>query len=201
RDGPAQDSGGPAPLPRTSGAAFAPAFARRLSPVGRKQLSWRREPSEPHSDRRSPCRKVPHRLGAGRGRTGCGRRGPSAGRGSPPIGYPGAVSQSSPIAIGEVLAGKYRIDRVLGEGGMGVVVAAHHLELDQPVAIKFLLDVLRGSEEGAERFRREARAAAKIQSDHVVRVLDVGVLESGIRYMVMEYLEGHDLSKVLEQRG
>lgn len=111
------------------------------------------------------------------------------------------MSQSSPIAIGEVLAGKYRIDRVLGEGGMGVVVAAHHLELDQPVAIKFLLDVLRGSEEGAERFRREARAAAKIQSDHVVRVLDVGVLESGIRYMVMEYLEGHDLSKELEQRG
>lgn len=111
------------------------------------------------------------------------------------------VGQRSPVAIGEVLVDKYRVDRVLGEGGMGIVVAAHHLELDQPVAIKFLLDALRGNEEGAERFRREARAAAKIQSDHVVRVLDVGVLESGVRFMVMEYLEGHDLSKELEQRG
>lgn len=121
------------------------------------------------------------------------------------MGYPLAVSQAmsqgSPVAIGDVLAGKYRVDRMLGEGGMGVVVAAHHLELDQPVAIKFLLDTLRSNEEGAERFRREARAAAKIQSDHVVRVLDVGVLDNGIRYMVMEYLDGHDLSEALEKNG
>ncbi len=116
------------------------------------------------------------------------------------VGYPGPVV-SSPVPLGEVFADKYRVDRVLGEGGMGVVVAAHHLELDQPVAIKFLLDDLANNEEGAERFRREARAAAKIQSDHVVRVLDVGVLDSGERYMVMEYMEGRDLSEEIAEKG
>lgn len=111
------------------------------------------------------------------------------------------MTTASPVAVGEILAEKYRVDRVLGEGGMGVVVAAHHLELDQPVAIKFLLDDVANSEEGAERFRREARAAARIQSDHVVRVLDVGVLPAGARYMVMEYLDGRDLSEELQARG
>lgn len=102
---------------------------------------------------------------------------------------------SCPVPIGETLSGKYRIERILGEGGMGVVVAAYHLELEQPVAIKFLLETMADREEGAERFRREARAAAKIHSDHVVRVLDVGVMSDGIRYMVMEYLEGRDLAE------
>lgn len=112
----------------------------------------------------------------------------------------GPVAQS-PVPLGEVFANKYRVDRVIGEGGMGVVVAAHHLELDQTVAIKFLLDDLATSEEGAERFRREARAAAKIQSDHVVRVLDVGILPTGERYMVMEYMEGRDLAEELAEKG
>ena len=83
---------------------------------------------------------------------------------------------------------------------MGVVMSAHHLELDQRVAVKFLLDDLSGQEEGAERFRREARAAAKIQSDHVVRVIDVGILESGERYMVMECLEGRDLAEEIAEK-
>ncbi len=107
----------------------------------------------------------------------------------------------SPVPFGATFAGKYRVDRVLGEGGMGIVVAAHHLELDQPVAVKFLLDDVARNVEGSERFRREARAAAKIQSEHVVRVLDVGVLDSGERYMVMEYLDGHDLAEELRQQG
>lgn len=115
------------------------------------------------------------------------------------LSYRAAVT-FSPVPLGEVFADKYRVDRVLGEGGMGVVVAAHHLELDQPVAIKFLLDDLAANEEGAARFRREARAAAKIQSDHVVRVLDVGVLDGGERYMVMEYLEGCDLAEELAEK-
>jgi serine/threonine protein kinase len=106
-----------------------------------------------------------------------------------------------PVSIGEVFEGKYRVERVIGEGGMGVVVMAHHLELDHPVAIKFLLDGLSESADGAERFRREARAAAKIQSDHVARVYDVGVLASGERYMVMEYLKGRDLGEELSARG
>lgn len=106
-----------------------------------------------------------------------------------------------PVGLGETFADKYRLDRVIGEGGMGIVVLAHHLELDQPVAIKFLLDSMAQSPEGAERFRREARAAARIQSDHVARVYDVGVIENGNRYMVMEYLRGHDLAREIANQG
>src|SRR5580704_2008082 len=102
---------------------------------------------------------------------------------------------------GEVLAGKYRVDRVLGEGGMGVVVAAHHLQLDQKVALKFLLpDALENSDSVA-RFRREAQAAVKIKSEHVARVTDVGELENGAPYIVMEYLEGSDLADWLREHG
>src|SRR3954470_11296758 len=102
---------------------------------------------------------------------------------------------------GDLLAGKYRIDRVLGQGGMGLVLAAFHLELEQPVAVKVLHPELAERGDAAARFRREARAAAKIRSEHVVRVLDVGTLEGGGAYMVMEYLEGNDLSEELQRRG
>ena len=95
---------------------------------------------------------------------------------------------------GDVLAGKYRIDRILGIGGMGVVVAAHHIRLDERVAIKFLLPEMALSGESVARFDREARAAVKIKSEHVARVSDVGTLENGAPYMVMEYLEGQDLA-------
>src|SRR6516164_1970841 len=91
--------------------------------------------------------------------------------------------QGAPVAPGEVVAGKYRVDRILGAGGMGVVVAATHLELDRAVAIKFLLPDAAQDPETVARFSREARAAAKIQGEHVVRVLDVGVLESGLPYL------------------
>ena len=108
---------------------------------------------------------------------------------------------TSPVPIGETFANKYRVERIIGEGGMGIVVAAQHLELDQLVAVKFLLEDIADHDEGAERFRREARAAAKIHSDHVVRVLDVGILPDGVRYMVMEYLEGRDLAEELALCG
>ena len=105
------------------------------------------------------------------------------------------------VREGDILAGKYRVDRVLGVGGMGVVVAAHHVDLDDRVAIKFLLpDALRNGEAVA-RFMREAQAAVKIKSEHVARVTDVGRLESGAPYIVMEYLEGLDLSAWIQQRG
>src|SRR3954464_3490822 len=94
---------------------------------------------------------------------------------------------------GDMLAGKYQIDRVLGQGGMGVVVAAHHTTLRQKVAIKFLLPAAAKREEASERFLREARAAVSIQSEHVARVMDVGTLETGSPYMVMELLTGSDL--------
>jgi eukaryotic-like serine/threonine-protein kinase len=108
---------------------------------------------------------------------------------------------SAPVQIGDVLAGKYRIERILGAGGMGVVVAATHLRLEQLVAIKFLLPAALESEDVVARFAREARSASRIQSEHVARVIDVGELEDGLPYMVMEYLEGSDLSGILADNG
>jgi eukaryotic-like serine/threonine-protein kinase len=99
------------------------------------------------------------------------------------------------------VVGKYRVDRVLGEGGMGVVVAATHAELDQQVALKFLLPTAAENPEVVERFLREARAAVKIHSEHVARVFDVGKHEGVTPFMVMEYLEGQDLAGVLVDRG
>ena len=110
------------------------------------------------------------------------------------------ASDESPLSNvqpGDILAEKYRVERVLGQGGMGVVVLAEHLDLRERVAIKFLLDAPAGNLELAERFLREARAAVKIKSEHVVRVIDVGRLPSNSPYMVMEYLEGEDLSQRL----
>src|SRR6266513_2774462 len=98
------------------------------------------------------------------------------------------------IRVGDVLAGKYRVDGILGAGGMGVVVAAHHLKLDQRVAIKLLKPEALEDTEAAARFEREARAAVKIRSDHIVKVTDVGTLDTGSPYIVMEYLEGEDLA-------
>jgi serine/threonine protein kinase len=105
------------------------------------------------------------------------------------------------VRAGDVLAGKYRVDKILGAGGMGVVVAAHHIRLDEKVAIKFLLPEVLGSVEHMARFEREARAAVKIKSEHVARVTDVGTLENGAPYIVMEYLEGVDLAAWVQQRG
>jgi serine/threonine-protein kinase len=104
------------------------------------------------------------------------------------------VIAPSGIDIGAVLAGKYRVDRVLGQGGMGVVVQAMHLQLHQPVAMKFLLPEVLGSQQVVQRFLREAQAAVRLKSEHVARVIDVGTLETGAPYMVLEYLEGADLS-------
>ncbi len=101
-----------------------------------------------------------------------------------------------PIGVreGEVLAGKYRIGRVLGGGAMGTVVVAHHLWLDQKVAIKFLLPAAGGHPDSVARFIREAQATVRLTSEHVVRVLDVAALDVGAPYIVMEYLDGCDLA-------
>jgi eukaryotic-like serine/threonine-protein kinase len=102
---------------------------------------------------------------------------------------------------GTVLAGKYRVERVLGTGGMGVVVAALHEQLDERVAIKLLRADRLAQADAVERALREARATVKIQSDHVVRVFDVGTLENGSPYIVMEYLAGCDLAQLLCAEG
>jgi eukaryotic-like serine/threonine-protein kinase len=105
------------------------------------------------------------------------------------------------LRVGEVLANKYRVERVLGVGGMGVVVAAKHLQLDQMVALKFLRHDAMRDPKIVSRFEQEARAAARLKSAHVARILDVGLLETGSPYIVMECLEGQDLSAVLRERG
>jgi serine/threonine protein kinase len=107
----------------------------------------------------------------------------------------------SPVAPGEIVGGKYKVERVLGAGGMGVVVAARHVELDQPVALKFILPEAINGTSNVERFMREARATVRLKSEHVARVYDVGRDAKDRPYMVLELLEGTDLAKLNAQRG
>jgi serine/threonine protein kinase len=100
--------------------------------------------------------------------------------------------------VGEVVADKYRIEGPLGKGGMAIVYAAHHVLLDKPVAMKFLSPELPRKEELFGRFLTEARAAARVDSPHVARVMDVGALASGLPYMVMERLDGCDLEELIK---
>src|SRR5262245_7639642 len=99
-----------------------------------------------------------------------------------------------------VVASKFRIERVLGKGGMGIVVSAMHLELDQRVALKFLLPSADVDDEARGRFIHEAKAAVRLRGAHIAKVLDVGRLEDGCPFLVMEYLEGHDLKHELRRR-
>jgi eukaryotic-like serine/threonine-protein kinase len=105
------------------------------------------------------------------------------------------------VKPGMVLGGKYRVERMLGQGGMGVVVEATHVGLMQRVAIKFLRGETKAIAGALDRFVREARAAAGIRSEHVVRVFDTGVFESGEPYIVMELLDGEDLRTRLMRHG
>lgn len=106
-----------------------------------------------------------------------------------------------PVVPGDVLARKYRVERVLGAGNMGVVVAARHVELGQLVALKHLLTGQAISVEQRERFLREARAAVLLKSHHVAKVIDVGTDDNNAPYIVMELLEGQDLAAILRARG
>jgi serine/threonine-protein kinase len=105
------------------------------------------------------------------------------------------------VESGAVLCGKYRVEQVLGRGGMGVVTRARHLDLDQPVALKLLRPEVLQNQNAVERFRREARAMVQLKSEHVCRVFDVGMVDGGAHYMVMEYLEGRDLGALLREHG
>ncbi|HEY2407275.1 MAG TPA: serine/threonine-protein kinase [Polyangiaceae bacterium] len=103
--------------------------------------------------------------------------------------------------VGQVVAGKYRIDSVLGAGGMGVVLAAMHLDLGRMVAVKLMRSELTEHPWAVDRLVREAKLAAQFRGEHVCRVLDVGTVQDGAPYIVMEYLEGSDLSVLLAQNG
>jgi eukaryotic-like serine/threonine-protein kinase len=120
---------------------------------------------------------------------------------SNPETQPGAMELADGMREGAVLSGKYRIGPVLGAGAMGIVVAARHLLLNEDVAIKFLVAGRWDQADAVQRFVREAQAAVRIQSEHVVRVLDVAVTEGGAPYIVMEHLKGMDLAKRLRANG
>ena len=107
---------------------------------------------------------------------------------------------ASDFAVGDVIAGKYEVRESLGQGGMGVVLAAHHRQLDKRVALKFLLPEAATRPEACERFLREARNATRLKSAHAVQVYDVDT-HDGKPFLVMEYLEGRDLARVLRERG
>jgi eukaryotic-like serine/threonine-protein kinase len=113
----------------------------------------------------------------------------------------GATTAGAELSEGHIIAGKYRIERVIGTGGMGVVHLAVHVALDEPVAIKVLRPVMMAVPGMVTRFTREARAASKIKSEHVARVTDVDTLPTGVPYMVMEYLEGIDLAALRRKVG
>ncbi|HEX3477971.1 MAG TPA: serine/threonine-protein kinase, partial [Kofleriaceae bacterium] len=104
------------------------------------------------------------------------------------------------VAIGEVFVEKYRVDRILGHGGMGVVAMCTHLALNEHVAIKMLRKDVLDDADAVERFMREAQAAVKLKSEYVARVIDVGRSSANVPYMVMEYLDGEDLGQLLEDR-
>ncbi len=116
-------------------------------------------------------------------------------------GSEGALAPASTLVTpGEVIGGKFRVDHVIGEGGMGIVVAATHLQLGERVALKFLRREAMKNEDVVARFAQEARAAARLKSHYVARVLDVGTWED-VPFMVMEFLEGRDLGNVLAAEG
>src|SRR5271163_5047135 len=109
-------------------------------------------------------------------------------------------NQSYP-STGEVIDGKYQIEQLLGEGGMGAVAKATHLIRRAPVALKFMSPAVLALQGAVERFVNEGVAASQIDSDHVVKVFDVGRLPSGAPYLVMEYLDGCDLGQLLAREG
>jgi serine/threonine-protein kinase len=114
----------------------------------------------------------------------------------------GHASEHGPeLPVGYVIAGKYRIEKVIGQGGMGLVYAARHMTLEEPVAIKVLRPSMMGIAGMVARFIREARAASRIRSPYVARVTDVDTLPSGVPYMVMEHLEGIDLGALRRTAG
>src|SRR5512143_1844359 len=103
--------------------------------------------------------------------------------------------------VGIVLDGRYRLDALLGEGGMGAVFRAHHIAMDRKVAVKLLKPHLTTDDAALQRFLREARSTMKVDSDHAVKVLDFGVTPQRDYYMVLEYLDGRTVQRELDVDG
>src|SRR5688500_1348182 len=97
--------------------------------------------------------------------------------------------------IGQVLDGRYRVESVLGEGGMGLVYKAVHVALKKPLAIKVLRPEVSKNEQIVARFRQEAQSASAIGNQHIIDISDFGELQDGSTYFVMEFLTGRSLTK------
>jgi serine/threonine-protein kinase len=115
--------------------------------------------------------------------------------------YTPPSSTSAPSLQGAIVGGKYRVEKMIGSGGMGTVWLGEHVKLGTRVAIKFIRPQYASMEDARKRFEIEARAAAKLQTIHAVQVFDYGVTDDGLPYIVMEYLEGESLSDALIKRG
>ncbi|MEO6600867.1 MAG: serine/threonine-protein kinase [Polyangiaceae bacterium] len=105
------------------------------------------------------------------------------------------------LEVGQLLDNKYRIIRLIGEGGMGAVFEGENLRINRRVAIKILHSAFSGNAEVMQRFEREAQAAGRIGNDHILEVLDLGILPDGDRYIIMEFLDGEPLSNRIQARG
>src|SRR5215471_16622298 len=105
------------------------------------------------------------------------------------------------LQAGQIIEGKYRIVRLLGEGGMGAVYEGENVRIHRRVAIKVLHPSAAANADAVQRFEREAQAAGLIGSDHIVEVLDLGNLPEGDRFMVMEFLDGESSSQRIQGRG
>jgi eukaryotic-like serine/threonine-protein kinase len=111
------------------------------------------------------------------------------------------VENSGILAPGELVAERYRVGRIIGAGGTGVVYEAQHIGLNRPVALKVIRPDIARDSSIWRRFSREARALGALHNKHVVRILDYGALDSGLTYLVMDRLEGTDLRRLLEAEG
>ncbi|HET6921971.1 MAG TPA: protein kinase [Anaeromyxobacteraceae bacterium] len=111
---------------------------------------------------------------------------------------PGAAAPSDP-RLGEVVNGKFQVEALVGQGGMGKVYKARHLTLDRPVVLKMLHRGFSNDPEVAQRFHREAKAASRLNHPNSIAVLDFGQAEDGTLFMAMEYLAGRDLARVIAE--
>jgi len=112
-----------------------------------------------------------------------------------------ALEKTDDSLIGQTLAGKYRIEERLSEGGMGTVYRGTHVLMDKTVAVKVLRPSLAADEKIVARFSREARAASKISHPHALSVTDFGESENGVVFLVMEYLDGKTLKEIIRETG
>ncbi len=112
-----------------------------------------------------------------------------------------ALEKTGDSLIGKTLAGKYRIDERLSEGGMGTVYRGTHVLMDKTVAVKVLRPSLAADEKIVARFSREARAASRINHPHALSVTDFGENEDGVVFLIMEYLSGQTLKQVIRNEG